>query len=154
MSGKVAGICISPKAGAPMESVYQVLAIAGAGLSGDRYCAGEGSFNRKTGKGNRQVTLMRDLALVNSGFEFSHTRRNILISGTEVVDLIGKEFQIGEAIIRGLRYCDPCNRPSTLIKSPHSFKDALTERGGIIGEVLMSGLIKIDSIVIPPPKGY
>ena len=54
--GTVVGICVSPAAGVPMQSVTDVEAIAGQGLAGDRYARGEGSSN-KGRPGKRQVLL-------------------------------------------------------------------------------------------------
>lgn len=62
MNGKVTAIYISPIAGGQMKHVEIVKAIAGAGLEGDRYCAGEGSFN-KGRPGKRQVTLINKIFL-------------------------------------------------------------------------------------------
>ena len=47
LSGNVVAIFIAPIAGAKMEEVQSAEAIAGAGLAGDRYSTGEGSFNLK-----------------------------------------------------------------------------------------------------------
>jgi ABC-type nitrate/sulfonate/bicarbonate transport system substrate-binding protein len=47
VNGNVVAIFIAPTAGGKMEEVTIAEAIAGAGLAGDRYSTGEGSFNRK-----------------------------------------------------------------------------------------------------------
>jgi len=52
-NGTVEAICISATAGGPMQAIESVEAIAGQGLSGDRYSRGEGSFN-KGRQGKRQ----------------------------------------------------------------------------------------------------
>ena len=153
MNGTVVAICISPAAGQPMQQVQEVEAIAGQGLKGDRYATGEGSFN-KGKQGNRQVTLINGIFFEGSGFEFTDSRRNIVTVGVELSWLIGREFQIGTARFRGVKYCDPCNRPSKLSGKERSFKEAFFDRGGIIAEILEGGLIKAGDPVIPPPKGY
>ncbi len=152
-SGKVLAICIGPKAGDPMQSVDYVEAIEGAGLHGDRYCRGEGSFS-KGAKGTRQVTIMNACFFPGSGFEYIDSRRNLFTEGVELMWLIGRDFQIGEARMRGVRYCDPCMRPSKLSGKKASFKDAFHDRGGLIVEVIKGGLIRVGDAVIPPPKGY
>lgn len=151
--GIVAAICISPAVGAPMRRVEDVEAVAGAGLKGDRYATAEGSYN-KGRPGKRQVTLVNGLFFPDSGFEYVEARRNIVTLGVELMDLIGKEFQVGEARFRGLKYCDPCLRPSKLSGNPRAFKDAFHDRGGLIAEVLTSGLIRVGSPIIPPPKNH
>lgn len=153
MNGTVASICISPTAGEAMQYVDNVRAIAGAGLEGDRYAAGEGSFN-KGRKGRRQVTLINNIFFAGSGFTHVESRRNIAVKGVELMWLIGRDFQIGEAIFRGVTYCDPCLRPSKLARKNESFQRAFFDCGGLVAEVIQDGLVKVKDAVIPPPKGY
>jgi len=69
--------------------------------------------------------------------------------------LIGRgEFQIGEAVTRALKYCDPCERPNTLAGKSASFREVFFDRGGIVAEILHGGIITVGSPIIPPPKGY
>lgn len=153
-NGVVEAICIAPEAGLPMRMVERVEAIAGKGLLGDRYAAGAGSFNKKTGVGIRQVTLMNARFFEGSGFEYRESRRNIFVRGTELMWLIGREFQIGTARMQGLKYCDPCMRPSKLAGKTTAFKDVFEDAGGLMAEVLEDGIVRIGDIVVPPPKGY
>ncbi|MDB5254022.1 MAG: hypothetical protein JWL80_88 [Parcubacteria group bacterium] len=141
-----------------MISVQEVWAIRNQGLVGDRYASGAGSFNKGKG-GKRQITLINGLFLEGSGYEAIDTRRNIVVTGTELMDLLGRgEFQIGEAIMRAVRYCDPCTRPNQLAKEKLAglplFRDAFHDRGGIIAEVIRDGLIKLKDLLVPPPKSY
>ena len=136
-----------------MQEVPEVLAIAGQGLEGDRYSTGEGSFNRGN-KGNRQVTFMNAIFFEKSGFEFKESRRNIFVENVELMWLIGREFQVGAARFRGVKYCDPCQRPSKLSNKTESFRDSFIDRGGLLAEVIETGMIKIDDAVISPSKGY
>jgi len=149
--GAVVALFIAPAAGSPMQEVAQIEAIQGAGLRGDRYAAGKGSFNKDAGIGKRQVTLMNVRFFDGSGFQYIDSRRNIMVRDIELMRLIGREFPIGEAIMRGVKYCDPCLRPTKLIGSSASFKDEFQDCGGLVAEVLKGGLIRIDDLVIPPP---
>ncbi len=153
MNGTVVAICICPVREGQMRQVSEVEAIAGQGLKGDRYATGEGSFNRGK-QGNRQVTLINGLFFEGSGFEYVDSRRNIVTMDVELMWLIGREFDIGTARFRGVKYCDPCLKPSTLSGKKQSFKEAFFDRGGLVAEVIRSGLIKPGDSVIPPPKGY
>jgi len=153
----VVAICISPEAGAPMQKIETVEAIAGAGLQGDRYAKAEGSFNRGR-PGKRQVTLINAKFFSGSGFEYLDCRRNIIASGVELMWLIGKEFRVGTALFRGVMYCDPCTRPNKLggekLLSAPPFKEAFHELGGLIAEITEGGMISVGCKIIPPPKGY
>lgn len=153
MNGTVKAICIGPEAGKPMTRAKEVRAIAGCGLEGDRYATGSGSFN-KGKQGNRQVTLMNAIFFKRSGFRFSDSRRNIFTEGVELMWLIEREFTIGTARFRGIKYCDPCKRPSKLARKRQSFKKAFHDRGGLIAEIIEGGIIRVGDSVIPPPKDY
>lgn len=120
VNGNVVAICISPVAGGKMEEVEVVEAIAGDGLAGDRYSTGEGSFNRNQ-RGRRQVTLINSIFFKDSGFEYTESRRNIVTHGLELMWLIGREFQVGNARLVGRHYCDPCLRPSKLAGKKQKF---------------------------------
>jgi MOSC domain-containing protein YiiM len=153
MNGKVIAIFISPVAGEPMQQVEQVRAITGEGLEGDRYCYARGTFSKLV-KGNRQIALIGARSFTDSGFEFAESRRNIVTEDVELMWLIGREFTIGNVRMKGLKYCDPCNRPSKLSGKEKSFKEAFFDRGGLIAEILDGGLIKTGDSVIPPSKNY
>lgn len=153
MNGIVVAICICPVAGGSMQQVQEIVAIAGQGLNGDRYTTGKGSFN-KWKQGNCQVTLINGIFFEGSGFEYADSRRNIVTMGIELMWLIGREFQIGKACFRGIKYCDPCNRPSKLSGKGKNFEEVFFDRGGLIAEILEGGTIKIGDPVIPPSKGY
>ncbi len=150
---KVITICISPTAGTPMQEISEVEALAGLGLKGDRYAEGRGSFN-KDKPGRRQVTLINAAFFPGSGFTYAESRRNIVTEGVELMWLIGREFQIGEAVFKGVKYCDPCDRPTGLAKKDASFREAFHDRGGLVAEIVKGGIIKVGDPIIPPPKGY
>ena len=97
---------------------------------------------------------MNSIFFRNSGFTYEESRRNIFVQGVELMWLIGREFQIGKARFRGIKYCDPCNRPSKLSGNEKSFQQAFFDRGGLVAEIIESGTIKIGSDVIPPKKEY
>lgn len=153
MNGIVRAICICPVAGGQMQSVQDTEAIAGAGLKGDRYAACKGSFSRGM-LGSRQVTLMNTRFFEGSGYEFTDSRRNIFVEGVELMWLIGREFAIGNARFRGVKYNDPCDRPTKLSGRQRSFKEAFFDCGGLMAEVIEGGIIRVSDPVIPPPKGY
>ncbi len=153
VKGTVAGIFIAAEAGQPMQAIDSVRAVAGHGLEGDRYCGGKGSFN-KNRPGKRQVTLMNARFFAGSGFAPEESRRNIIVSGVELMALIGKEFYIGSVRLRGVKYCDPCERPTKLSGRKESFHEAFLDCGGLVAEVLTDGRIHVGDKVPPPKRGY
>lgn len=152
-NGTVVAICIGHSAGAPMKKVQEIEAIVGQGLAGDRYARGEGSFN-KGRQGKRQVTLINALFVDGSGFDYTQTRRNIAVRDIELMDQIGQEFRIDGVLMRGVKYCDPCMRPTKLSGNPKPFRDLFHDRGGLVAEIIKGGIIKVGSIVVPRTKDY
>jgi MOSC domain-containing protein YiiM len=147
--GVIAAIYIGPTRLQPMVSVPEVQAVAGAGLEGDRYCRQEGSFSQKSP--SNQVTLIEAEALEAAtrdyGFEIvaQEARRNLLTCGMALNHLVGREFQIGEVRLRGLRLCEPCGHLEKLT-GKHMIK-GLRHRGGLRAEILSSGVIKVGEII-------
>jgi hypothetical protein len=145
--GTIVAICIAPSAGAPMTEVSAVDAIAGEGLAGDRYGAAQGSFSRGE-IGRRQVTLINGQFFAGTPFTYADTRRNLVAANVELMDLIGREFDVGGARMIGLRYCDPCERPSKLSGKP-GFRMAFFDRGGLVASVMTSGRITVGDPIVP-----
>ncbi len=156
--GQVIGIFICSKAGEPMQQVSKVRALVKEGLAGDRYATRVGAFsNVRTGI-VRHVTLFsfEEFAeanefLVRRGhrpFKASETRRNILVRGIRLGELVGKTFSVGSVTMRGVGIADPCERPSALAEKK-GFREAFEGRGGIRAEILASGMIyTMDHIMI------
>jgi MOSC domain-containing protein YiiM len=146
--GKVLRIFIAEDKALPMQEVPQARAIPGFGLEGDRYAVNRGAWSNSKREAVRQVTLFsfEDLFLSNLMFEVPRftaqdTRRNIMVTGILLNDLVGREFLVGEVRMRGIELCDPCERPSKLSGKP-GFEKAFATRGGIRAEVLTDGLIR------------
>lgn len=159
-TGTVVGIYVTPTRRGLMQSITEAEAIAGAGIKGDRYCDGTGSFNDASrgrgGIGTRQVSLINARFFANTPFEFIDSRRNIITEGVELLWLLkkgGKEFRIGDAVFRAVDPLDPCNVPSTTSGKP-GFKEAFFDCGAIIAEVLTSGKFKVGDPVFHTSKGY
>jgi MOSC domain-containing protein YiiM len=149
MQGKVLRIFIAGDKGLPMREVSEVMASREAGLAGDRYGKGKGSWSTP-GKTHRQVSII-SIEAINAAndmllqpFDPSETRRNIVVNGIYPNELIGREFTIGEARLRGTKLCDPCQRPAHLAgKGSIDFEGAFHDRGGLCAEVVEDGMIYV-----------
>ena len=153
--GQVLYIFVASSAGEPMREVQEVTAIAGVGLSGDRYASDRGAFSNAKRKTIRQATVIALDAIHSANAELeqpflpSETRRNIVIkdiSAEELNELVGREFTIGEARVLGIEFCSPCNRPSKLSGKPE-FLSAFRNRGGLRIEILETGRMRVDDEV-------
>ena len=151
--GSIVGICIGETMFSKMSEVQSVVALAGQGLEGDRYCSGQGRFNRDR-LGHRQVTLMNARFFQNSAFGFADSRRNIFVQNVELMWLIGRQFRVGDAILEGVSYCDPCNLPSKRAGIDDSFQKTFEDCGGLIAKIIETGRLSVGDSVVPPPKGY
>jgi MOSC domain-containing protein YiiM len=143
--GVVAALMIGLERKEPMISVPEVRAIAGAGLEGDRYCRERGTFSKKLP--SNQITLIEAEALEAAerdyGIELTaeESRRNVLTCGVALNHLVGREFQIGEVRLRGLKLCEPCTHLQQL--TAKAVLKALRHRGGLRAEILGGGVIKV-----------
>jgi MOSC domain-containing protein YiiM len=145
--GRVEAIHITDTAEAPMRGVAEIQAIAGLGLEGDRYAAKKGSFSKKD-KPGRQITLVeaeaiealeRELGLVLAPGE---TRRNLVTRGVALNHLVGRDFSVGGARLRGHELCEPCGDLARMTGKP-SILAGLVHRGGLRAEILEGGLIRV-----------
>ena len=145
MTGLVEAIFVATRAGSLPVSVSAVRAFAGRGLEGDRYFEGIGSFSRWPGEG-RAVSLIQretlDALVVEGGpdAKAGQHRRNIVTAGIELQSLIGRQFRIGTATLRGTRECTVCrylNRASGL-----DLFQTLHNRGGLRADITADGIIR------------
>jgi MOSC domain-containing protein YiiM len=149
--GRLAAIYTTPRSGASMESQREARVIAGMGLEGDRYAAGEGQHSAKPG-GGRQVTLVeRETieAVRADGVELAdhETRRNLLTEGVPLNHLVGRTFRVGDVVLRGVRLAEPCSYLAGLTRPGVS--RALVHRGGLRADVVEGGVLRVGDAVTP-----
>src|SRR5581483_12276629 len=95
----VESIAIGPSdALAPVESVQ---AIAGKGLVGDRK---ENAGSHPGGA----LTLIEAEVLEDAGLTGAQSRRQVVVRGVRLNDLVGKRFRVGEVECLGVELCEPC----------------------------------------------
>lgn len=140
-------ILMSAERGGTMISFESVIAIAGSGLSGDRYAIAQ---NRNGDY--YQVTLIEieNITQYNSNSLQAYTaadmRRNLVTQGVRLNEFVGKRFLIGdEVMLDGLELCEPC---SLLANRTHSsIVKGLLHRGGLRARIVSCGEISVgDSI--------
>lgn len=144
-SGNVTGLFIAGEKSAPMQSCDWVRAVAGVGLEGDRYAAGEGTFSGPVGY---EVTLIdeKSLAVVEPSLAAEETRRNIVTSGVDLNRLVGRRFQVGEATLIGRRLCEPCRHLQDLLG--RSVIRPLVHKAGLRADILKGGIIQVGSNIV------
>ena len=115
MKGSVAAIYSSATPGDPLRELPLAVLEAGRGLMGDRYYLRAGTFSEKLRNGQDwEVTLIEQEEV--DRFNAAHGkalgpgsfRRNIVTVGVRLNDLVGKRFHVGDAVLEGMRLCEPC----------------------------------------------
>jgi MOSC domain-containing protein YiiM len=137
-------IWLAGLAAAPMRRVPAVEAVAGAGLTGDRYALGGGTWAQYPDL-EKQVTLIDrdDVAAVAaetaSALTPGDTRRNLVTTGIDLPSLVGGWFTVGDALLFGMKRCPPCTHLERL--TGVRLVKAMVDRGGINAAVFAGGPI-------------
>jgi MOSC domain-containing protein YiiM len=151
-AGRVMSLHVASVAGARMDRIESVRAVAGRGLEGDRYFLRAGTYSRKEGP-DREITLIetealealaRDYALT---LDASETRRNVATRDAALNHLVGRTFRVGEATVRGLRLCEPCGHMERLCGK--RVRPGLVHRGGLRAEIVRDGVIRVGDPIEP-----
>jgi MOSC domain-containing protein YiiM len=117
-----------------LVSVGSVTAVAGKGLVGDRH------FTDNPGPGNA-LTLIEAEVLEEVGLIGAQSRRQVVVRGVRLGDLIGKRFRVGDVECLGVEICEPCRHLQELTR-PGIIKD-LIHRGGLNADILSGGTISV-----------
>jgi MOSC domain-containing protein YiiM len=119
--------------------VSSVRAVAGHGLEGDRYFFADGA-----GSGEA-LTLIEAEAIEDVGLTGARSRRQVVVRGGGLNDLVGKRFRVGDVECEGVELCEPCLHLQKLTR-PGIIKD-LIHRGGLRADILSGGTISIGDTV-------
>ena len=150
MGGVIEKIFITSKGGEPMQPLAEVEAVEGRGLRGDRYLGRTGYWTSVdecevtliSGEDLDEITSTTPLRVLNG-----EHRRNLVTRGIELMDLLGRRFQIGEAVLEYDRPRPPCTYIQGLT-GQQGLTKALGRRGGICVRVVKSGKIRVQDPII------
>jgi MOSC domain-containing protein YiiM len=135
----VEGIHLHGERGEPMRVVEDAEVVAGQGIVGDRMSGLGIPGTHITFIGAEGIEAMvRETGIP---LEPHQTRRNILVRGVDVPDLVGRRFQVGEAVCYGVKECHPCNHLESL--TAPGVREGLSGRGGLRADVLSGGRIRV-----------
>jgi MOSC domain-containing protein YiiM len=129
-----------------MERHETLEAVADSGLRGDRYFLGTGHYAPYD---VCQVTLVSASSLTHVREEFDidlsdgRHRRNLVVDGIDVVDLLDTRFRIGEAVFEGTRRRPPCAHVEQVADEEGVARALREERGGICADVTASGRLAV-----------
>ena len=141
--GTVEWISVRPKKRAAVISLESVKVLP-QGLEGDHY-AGR--------SGNRSVTLIQQehistiaSLLHKKQISPEDLRRNIMVSGINLLALKGRTFSIGTAVLQMTGICHPCSRMEETFGA--GGYNAVRGHGGINARVILPGEIKLGDRII------
>jgi MOSC domain-containing protein YiiM len=136
---------------APMASVESVRAVPG-GLEGDRYLTGRGYYSPYD---VCEVTFVAREVLVeireSTGIDLTggRHRRNVVLQGIEVHDLLETRFRIGDALFEGTRPRPPCAHLEAVAEEEGVARALTRGRGGICADVVDPGPFRVgDDVVV------
>ena len=144
-AGRVVGVFTAPRAGAPVEAHARALLVAGQGIAGDRYALGRGHWSDPRWP-DQEVTLIEAEVADALGLAPERLRRNIVTRGVALASLLGRRVRIGEALIEGVRPCDPCGYLDTLTRP--GVAEALRDGGGLRARILTGGWVARGDLLV------
>ena len=143
--GLVEWIGLRPARRADMQVVESAHLDPQQGLIGDRY-AGR--------TGNRHVTLIQreNLSAIAAHLGLAcvlpeQLRRNILVSGLNLLALKDRPFRLGSALLEMTGDCHPCSRMEEIFGT--GGYNAVRGHGGITARVLEAGEVRLGDAVRP-----
>jgi len=142
--GRLEWIGVRPGPRAPMRIAAEAEMETDTGLIGDR--------SAKPGAGKRQVTLIQaehlPVIAALSGHEQvppEWLRRNLVVSGINLLALHNRRFSIGDVLLEGTGHCQPCSRMEEAL-GPGGY-NAMRGHGGITARVLQGGTVTLGAAV-------
>lgn len=134
-----------------LVSVEEATLVAERGIQGDHKVTGRAGTKR-------QVTLIQQEHLTavagmlhRDEVSPGQTRRNIVVSGINLLALKGKQFRIGQALLEFSGPCEPCSRMEQNL-GPGGF-NAMRGHGGITAKVIEGGTIRVrDAVSFDAPN--
>jgi MOSC domain-containing protein YiiM len=147
VEGRVDLIIVRASPREAARTVAATTALAGIGLAHDRLGQrGEAELS------TRQVTLIQfeHLAVIAQLARVAHVdpvglRRNLVISGINLLALKNARLQVGEAVLEVVGPCQPCSRMEETI-GPGGYA-AMRGHGGMTARVVATGAIQVGDVV-------
>jgi MOSC domain-containing protein YiiM len=136
----------------PLNEVSSIECVAGRGIRGDRFFDYKDNY-----KG--QITFFSFEVFEKLAEHFGLTkrsagavRRNVVVSGVDLNDLIGEEFAIQGVRLRGTSHCRPCYWLDQAV-APGA-EEFLAGNGGLRAQILSDGAISLGDaqLVLAAPR--
>lgn len=143
--GRVEWIGLRPARRVAMQMVEVASLDPEAGIVGDRYAG-------RSGERHATLIQLENLAAIAAHLGLDavrpeRLRRNIVVSGLNLLALKDRRFQLGEAVLETTGECHPCSRMEEIFGS--GGYNAVRGHGGITARVLEGGTVRIGDVIRP-----
>ncbi|HEY1770867.1 MAG TPA: MOSC domain-containing protein [Chthoniobacterales bacterium] len=125
----------------PLEEKTEIECVAGRGIRGDRFFDFRDDYQGQVTFFSREVfeELAQTMRLTNKSPGV--LRRNVIVSGVELNDLIGHDFVLQGIQFRGTAHCKPC--PWMDVAFAPGSEEFLAQRGGLRARILTDGQLHV-----------
>jgi MOSC domain-containing protein YiiM len=144
--GRLEWIGLRPERMGELHSVQEATVITGRGIEGDHKVTG------RVGS-KRQVTLIQHEHLIavagllhKDRVGPEQVRRNLVVSGINLLALKGKQFRVGDVLLEFSGPCEPCSRMEYNLGAGGF--NAMRGHGGITAMVIEGGMIQVGDAVL------
>jgi ADP-ribose pyrophosphatase YjhB (NUDIX family) len=138
-----------------MQRRRRVTVLPGVGLVGDRYATSNGYWSG-------DFNVSRDLTVVEAEvvervaadndipIRPDELRRNVVVRGVRLNELVGVRFRIGEVVVEGTGLCEPCVQLARVTGKP--IVRPFVHRGGLRANILSCGdIVEGDVVALDAP---
>ena len=125
----------------PLVAATSIECVAGHGIRGDRFFDYRDDYKGQITFFSREVFAHLESAFSLTTKSPGVLRRNVIVSGIELKDLIGVDFELQGVQFRGTAQCAPCYWMDTAF-APGAEK-FLAGRGGLRARILTDGRLSI-----------
>lgn len=144
--GRLDWIGLRPARKVDLLVVDEVEALVDMGLAGDRRCKGTaGSARQVTVINQEHIDVVAKLLGMVS-IDPAILRRNLVVSGINMMALRHQRFRIGEAEFEASAQCHPCLRMEHALGK--GAVAAMLGHGGICAKIIKGGMIRVGDAVV------
>jgi MOSC domain-containing protein YiiM len=125
----------------PLVAAESIECVAGHGIRGDRFFDYEDDYKGQITFFSREVFDLMSEAFGLTTKSPGVLRRNVIVSGIDLMELIGADFALQGVQFRGTAHCAPCHWMNDAF-APGAEK-FLAGRGGLRARILTGGRISV-----------
>jgi RimJ/RimL family protein N-acetyltransferase len=157
MTGSVLAIYVAATSSLPMQPLPRAELERGCGIRGDRYYARTGTFSKAAMRPDQEITLIESEEIdafnrsTGLALDYGAPRRNVVTRGVRLNDLVGTRFSVGDALLEGIRLCEPCAHLASVVSE--KVLPGLVHRAGLRAKILRDGIVEPGDSIAPSRDG-